>query len=1041
MKITDIRIERFGVWHDCTLSLRHRGLNVFYGPNETGKTTLMRFIRGLLYGFEGCGVEPDGGASPGRQWGGALGIEVGGQSCEIRRIAQSGAHGLVTVKGLDREAPAETQLDEILSRIDARVFESVFAIGLFELQQLATLENTQCAERIYGMSLGPDGECLIQATEELREERKRLFDTRNNTGTLATLRRRFEELERELESLQGLDAHHVELRRAQETVKAEISNLKQRQEGIQSQLEGHQFLDRIWTPWNQVREIEGELASLPAVTDFPEEGCERLNELDEQLAVETARRDALENEATRLRNQADDVAIDQDLLEHAMTVQSFIDRRDWIVESDQELESAAASAERIKAGLDQTLKQLGGEWSLHRLESTDVSPSAAYTLAKTARKYQSALSRKRRLQRRYQQMSRACQRKIAESNERTKRLGVLSISDAIHSTKQKLSFVEELHRLRLREVGLNQQQAGLRERLGELTAPRNLPRWMYAVLGGFGLFGVLLVLTGVIGSFTVGLVIGAVYVLLGLTSCGIMFAFHQHFAADTSARIDRIRKEDHEVNVRLSATRKAIGLLVPDRADDQTTDSIPQECLGVEELAGRLGELEQIRETHSRVQSRRRLLSELRVRLQTAQRDVSTARQGWCQLLTDLGFTETVRIEQAFAVWQHVSEGVEQHRAWQAACALLRHRQESYDAVDLQIEHLRSLTSLRCDDDAKIGDVLTAWEAELETLKKNRAEQQRLRHEAGEQRQAAERLTTRVDELTLERTALLVQGGAGSREEFEQRAACARHRRELDEYLAVAQAELEAANESTPNVAIVEEDLLAYDPDHNTEHIEVLASELVELESDLERSFEKRGRIRQAIAQLEDDRRPAKLRFERAQLQGELKRAAQEWFAVQLAGRSLEKMKARFEQAHQPTTLAEASKYLEQLTGGIYRNVWTPLGEQYLCVDDYRKQSLRVEQLSNGTREQLFLAIRLTLVRELADQGIHLPMVLDDVIVNFDQQRSEAAVETLLKFSDDGQQVLFFTCHRHLAELFRSKGIEPIWLPERHHPVEERRAG
>jgi len=1041
MKITDIRIERFGVWHDCTLSLRHRGLNVFYGPNETGKTTLMRFIRGLLYGFEGCGVEPDGGASPGRQWGGALGIEFGGQSCEIRRIAQSGDRGLATVNGLDRNAPAETQLDEILSHIDVRVFESVFAIGLLELQQLATLEETQCAERIYGMSLGPDGECLIRATEELREERLRLFDTQNNAGALATLRGRFEEMERELQSLQGLDAHHIELRRAQETVKSEISDLKQRQEGIQAQLEGHQFLDRIWTPWNQVREMEEELASLPTVTNFPEEGCERLNELDEQLAAETARLDSLEAEAMRLCHQADEVAIDQGLAEHATTVQSFIDRRNWLVESDQELESAASNAEKLKAGLDESLKQLGAEWTLDRMELTDVSPSAAYTMAKTARTYQSALSRKRRLQRRYQQMSRACQRKIAESNERAKRLGVLSIDDEIHATKQKLSFVEELHRLRLREVGLDQQQAGLRERLGELIAPSSLPSWMYAVLGGFGLFGVLLVLTGVIGSFTTGLVIGAVYVLLGLTSCGIMFAFHQHFAADSNARADRIRNEEHEVNVRLSATRKAVGLLLPDRADDQTTDSIPQGCLGVEELAGRLGELERIRETQSRVQSRRRLLSELRVRLQTAQRDVSAARQVWCELLTKLGFTETVRIEQAFTVWQHVSEGVEQHRAWQAACALLRHRQESYDTVSQQIEQLRNLTSLSCDDEAKIGDVLTEWEAELATLKKNRAEQQRLRHEAEEQRRAAQQLTTRVDELALERTALLHQGGASSREEFEQRAACVRHRRELDEYLAVARAELDAANDGAPDVAIVEEDLLAYDPDENTEHIDVLASELAELESDIEKSFEKRGRIRQAIAQLQDDRRPAKLRFERAQLQGELKQVAQEWFAAQLAGRSLEKMKARFERAHQPTTLAEASKYLEQLTGGAYRNVWTPLGEQYLCVDDSRKKSFRVEQLSNGTREQLFLAIRLTLVRELADQGVHLPMVLDDVIVNFDQQRSEAAVETLLKFSDHGQQILFFTCHRHLAELFRSKGIDPIWLPERHHPVEERRAG
>ena len=48
-------------------------------------------------------------------------------------------------------------------------------------------------------------------------------------------------------------------------------------------------------------------------------------------------------------------------------------------------------------------------------------------------------------------------------------------------------------------------------------------------------------------------------------------------------------------------------------------------------------------------------------------------------------------------------------------------------------------------------------------------------------------------------------------------------------------------------------------------------------------------------------------------------------------------------------------------------------------------------KLSGGTREQLFLAVRMAAVRQLAQQGIELPMVFDDVLVNFDQLRTEAA--------------------------------------------------
>jgi uncharacterized protein YhaN len=132
---------------------------------------------------------------------------------------------------------------------------------------------------------------------------------------------------------------------------------------------------------------------------------------------------------------------------------------------------------------------------------------------------------------------------------------------------------------------------------------------------------------------------------------------------------------------------------------------------------------------------------------------------------------------------------------------------------------------------------------------------------------------------------------------------------------------------------------------------------------------------------------------------------------------------------------------LQQLTAGRYSTIWTPLGKRHLCIDDDRGNSFRVEQLSNGTREQLFLAIRFAMVRDFAERGIELPLVLDDILVNFDQERTEAAVEALLKFVEDGQQVLLFTCHLHLAQLFQKRGIEPTWLPGHKAAIEERLAG
>jgi hypothetical protein len=54
---------------------------------------------------------------------------------------------------------------------------------------------------------------------------------------------------------------------------------------------------------------------------------------------------------------------------------------------------------------------------------------------------------------------------------------------------------------------------------------------------------------------------------------------------------------------------------------------------------------------------------------------------------------------------------------------------------------------------------------------------------------------------------------------------------------------------------------------------------------------------------------------------------------------------------------------------------------------------------------------------------------MDDLFVNFDQERTEAAADCLLQVAKDGQQVLFFTCHEHIAHLFQRKNVEPLWLP------------
>ena len=85
-------------------------------------------------------------------------------------------------------------------------------------------------------------------------------------------------------------------------------------------------------------------------------------------------------------------------------------------------------------------------------------------------------------------------------------------------------------------------------------------------------------------------------------------------------------------------------------------------------------------------------------------------------------------------------------------------------------------------------------------------------------------------------------------------------------------------------------------------------------------------------------------------------------------------------------------------------------------------------ELSRGTVEQLYLCIRLGLAAEFGRNAISLPIILDDVLVNFDPQRAGALLVALGEFSKS-QQVLMFTCHPWVRALAETQ-VETINLME-----------
>ena len=162
----------------------------------------------------------------------------------------------------------------------------------------------------------------------------------------------------------------------------------------------------------------------------------------------------------------------------------------------------------------------------------------------------------------------------------------------------------------------------------------------------------------------------------------------------------------------------------------------------------------------------------------------------------------------------------------------------------------------------------------------------------------------------------------------------------------------------------------------------------------------------------------------------ELRDAAGRWAPLVLAEAMLTKAIAHFERENQPAMLRDVGSFFSKLTQGRYTGLRRRLDEQgTLVLAQANGRDKEPHQLSTGTREQLYLAIRLAYAQHYCRENEPLPLVMDDVLVNCDNRRSEAALDMLIELAKD-IQLIFLTCHQDTIQRIRSRlpQMEPTCL-------------
>jgi uncharacterized protein YhaN len=438
-------------------------------------------------------------------------------------------------------------------------------------------------------------------------------------------------------------------------------------------------------------------------------------------------------------------------------------------------------------------------------------------------------------------------------------------------------------------------------------------------------------------------------------------------------------------------------------------------CEHIDESIQRRAKLE------SKLADTRSELANTRLSLQTAEDELDVWRADWSAKMARIGIEAEASPEQAEVVLTKIQDLFETLRKLHE----LRNRLRGIDRDADQFA-------------ADVGDLCRRVAPDLEgqpPTSKARELARRLQEAlAVEQQQATlaqqrDREASRLDEAEAERATAAVQlerlcqeAGCVSPDQLPEAERCSRDRTRLEDDLRACEDQILALSAGAV-VAEFAAEVERADADGLGSAIAQLEVDLGTMETELHSVKETIGAERSELDRMDGGDRAAEA-AERAQtisarLQADVALYAKLKLAASVLNRGIE----RYRDKSQGPVLARASQLSADLTDGSFvRLQIDDDGDGRAVLKGVRAANDRlvgVEGLSDGSHDQLYLALRLASLESWLQAHEPIPFVVDDILLNFDDRRALAALRALAELSQR-TQVLFFTHHSHIVDLART---------------------
>ena len=1030
MRITSLHIDGFGRFADRSFGPLERPVTVFYGPNEAGKSTLLEFVRRVLFGFPNRRSRTN--EYPplaGGRHGGRVTIATdSGEVITIDRTPGRGAGPVSLSTGAGETLPAG-ELPRLLGNHTQSVFQNIFAFTLDELNDENTLDDDSVNLQIYSAGIGATK--LPDALNALGRQKREIFVPRGSSQSIPKIA---SEIERTNSELQQIAAYATEYRRHSDRlaeIERELSDVSACRLQTASEQDRLENLERAWEPWNELISAEQRLADLPAVEAFPENGAIRLETLEAQAQAARDELAAADERVKRIKTSFETEIEHLTILEQSSKVRDLTYARSAFDQSVKDLPERRAELASKRSELESSLANLGPDWDTDRLTGFDLSLVVREEVASHGERLQNARAAVDRSRTALAQEE-ATLTDARESLERAQaerdqagppELNENDIRERRRRIRQSRTTLDELGRAEDRSRDL-QAQVGDDLEPGEAGTPAGRSRLL---AGALGVVGVVLLVAGLwlaATTFGAGAILAAIGAVLATVAVFSFMRTRSDGQTAASPAASRIRRQIGEAAEQLAGIRSrlqddtdALGL------DALNSDTLLEAEEGLDAADASLREWGQLETTLAQAteiverQTQRR--DDAQHALQDAQAALATERQAWQGWLQQRG------MHGAFT-----PDGIQELRT---LVELARTHQR--EVVDFE----RRIAAIQRDIDEFIAMSRPLAEAhgfaaewtdyprvsgiadDIIDLHRNVTEAARTRADAEKELEEAHQdLAARQksqQEIADQIAALLQSAEAEDADDFRRRDRVYQDRSGLKATISDAQDQMQRISGPGDALETLKAALAKTDLQTIRDEVRQRQAQLDEIDSQRSERDTERGSILAALDGLASEEDSSRLRLERHRLSEELRAHARDWAVRTIAESLIRRAQSKFEKERQPDVIRHAERFFVDMTDGAYQTVFSQLGSSEINVTDAAGNVRTAQQLSRGAREQLFLALRFGLILEMGQRSERLPVIVDEALVNFDPIRGARAAGSFIDLSETNQ-ALVFTCHPQIVDWF-----------------------